>query len=187
MISNSFYSNQELESIGFKSYGTNVNISKYARFYSPEKMIIGNNVRIDDFCILSGDIKLGSYVHIASFCALYGKNGIIMEDYSGLSSRVTIYSITDDYSGEFMTNPTIPSQYINCIGGTVHLMKHVIIGASSVVLPSLTLGEGVAVGALSLVTKNLKEWTINFGSPAKFLKTRQKNILDLEKQLNNIP
>ena len=49
----SFYSEKELLSIGFKSYGINVLISRYARFYRPENIVIGDHVRIDDFCILS--------------------------------------------------------------------------------------------------------------------------------------
>lgn len=35
-------------------------------------MTIGSNVRIDDFCILSGRLEFGSYVHIAAYSALYG-------------------------------------------------------------------------------------------------------------------
>ena len=61
---NSFYSDEELKKIRFKSLGENVLISKKASIYSPEKIIIGNNVRIDDFCILSGNIQIGNHVHI---------------------------------------------------------------------------------------------------------------------------
>ena len=45
-----------------------------------------------------------------------------------------------------------------------------IIGSGSIVMPNITLEEGVAVGALSFVNKNLKEWAIYFGYPIKFLK-----------------
>lgn len=38
----SFYSKYELQSIGFKLYGTNVSISRYARFYRPENIIIND-------------------------------------------------------------------------------------------------------------------------------------------------
>lgn len=48
----SFYSEEELRSIGLKSYGKNVLISRFARIYGAESISIGNNVRIDDFCIL---------------------------------------------------------------------------------------------------------------------------------------
>jgi carbonic anhydrase/acetyltransferase-like protein (isoleucine patch superfamily) len=84
--------------------------------YLPELISIGNNVRIDDFVMLSGDIALGNNIHIIPYGALIrgaGGAGIVTGNYSGLSSRVTIYSISDDYSGEFMTNPTIPSNFRN--------------------------------------------------------------------------
>ena len=98
----SFYTEQELSQLGLKSYGENVRISRYAQIYSPEKISIGDNVRIDDFCILSGNIAIGSYIHIAAYCALYGADeGIVMEDYTGLSARATIYAAIDDFSGKY--------------------------------------------------------------------------------------
>ena len=83
-MDNSFYSPDELAGLGLKSYGENVLISRFARLYSPGTIDIGNHVRIDDFCILSGMIKLGSHIHISAYCGLYGKFGIVMEDYSCL-------------------------------------------------------------------------------------------------------
>lgn len=71
-----FYNKEELENIGFKSIGEDVLISKKASIYSPEKIRIGNHVRIDDFVVLSGDITIGNYVHISAYVALYGRFGI---------------------------------------------------------------------------------------------------------------
>ena len=76
----SFYSECELQEIGFLSVGKNVLISRKCSIYSPEKISIGNNVRIDDFCILSGSIKLNSNIHISAYCALYGAKGIELMD-----------------------------------------------------------------------------------------------------------
>ena len=45
-------------------------ISKKVSIYSPQKISIGNNVRIDDFCILSGNITLGNYCRIAACGAM---------------------------------------------------------------------------------------------------------------------
>ncbi|EAO54015.1 O-acetyltransferase (cell wall biosynthesis) [Bacillus thuringiensis serovar israelensis ATCC 35646] len=63
---NSFYSQEELKKIGFLSVGKNVLISKKASIYNPGAISIGNHVRIDDFCILSGKITIGSYSHISA-------------------------------------------------------------------------------------------------------------------------
>ena len=69
-------------------------------------------MRIDDFAIISGKVTLGNYIHIAQFCGLYGGSaGIEMEDYTGLSSKCSLYATSDDYSGMSMTNPMIPEKY----------------------------------------------------------------------------
>ena len=182
-MTTSFLSKDELTKIGFKKIGKNVFLSRKASIYGPENMEIGNNVRIDDFCILSGKIKLGSYIHIAAYSALFGgEEGIIMEDFTTLSSKVCVYAISDDYSGQSLTNPMTPNYYKNLNTGKVVLRKHVIIGSSSVILPGVEIKEGTAVGALSLVNKSLDEWSIYVGSPARKINERSKKILDLEKE-----
>ena len=60
-----------------------------------------------------GGIEIGNYIHIAIFCSLQGEGKITLEDFSGISSRVSIYSSNDDYTGEFMSNPTVPAEYTN--------------------------------------------------------------------------
>ena len=181
----SFYSKDELKAIPFKSIGENVLISRKSSLYSPREISIGDHVRIDDFCILSGHITIGSYIHISAFTALYGKNGIVLEDYSTISARVLIYSQNDDYSGEYMTNPLIPAHLTHVTGGPVKFEKFSIIGAGSMVLPSVTIGEGAVIGAMSLVTKDVKAWTVNFGIPAEYKKDRKQNIKSLIKELES--
>ena len=183
---NSFYDEIELCKIGFKSIGRNVLISKKASIYSPEKISIGNNVRIDDFCILSGKINMGNYVHIAAYCALYGgDDGIIIEDFCGISSRTALYSVSDDYSGMYLTNPTIPIKYKNIKSSKIVLKKHSIIGTNSTILPGVVLNEGVAIGANTLVVKECEAWKIYIGTPAKILKDRSRELLELEKDIIN--
>jgi len=184
----SFYSESELNQLGLKSFGKNVLISKKASLYGISRISVGDHVRIDDFCFFSageGGITLGSYIHISPFCSMAGKGAIVMEDFSGLSSRVAIYSSSDDYSGATLTNPTVPDIYKNVVHGDVHLRKHVIIGAGSIVLPNVEIGEGTAIGALSLVMKNVEPFKIAIGNPLKIIKERKKEILDLEWKLKN--
>lgn len=183
---NNFYSNEELSSLGLMSYGSNVLISRKASIYTPGNISIGNNVRIDDFCILSGKIQIGNYIHVGAYSALYGgKKGIVLDDYVGISSRVTIYAVSDDYSGEAMTNPMIPDQYKNLIHGKVFIGRHVIIGSGSVILPGVNIREGSSIGALSLVSADTDEWSINAGIPSRMLKERSRNLLYLEQKLLN--
>ena len=108
----SFYNDIELKGLGLRNYGKNVLISRNACIYGAENIEIGDNTRIDDFCVLSGKISLGANIHIAPFCLLAGgKKGIVIKDFSGLSSRVSLYAASDDYSGKSLTNPTIDEKY----------------------------------------------------------------------------
>jgi galactoside O-acetyltransferase len=177
-MQNSFYSSQELHSQGFRSVGQNVLISRFARFYGIENIEIGNNVRIDDFCILSGNIKLGSNIHISAYTALYGRFGIEMEDYTGLSPRCTVFSATDDFSGDYLIGPMVDSKFTNVTGGKVLIKKYSQIGSGCIILPDVTINEGVAIGAMSLVRCDLEEWKIYKGIPAKFHSARNKKLLD---------
>lgn len=180
---NSFLSKNQIANIGLKSFGKNVLISSKVSFYSPESITIGNNVRIDDYCILSGNINIGSYVHISAFCAYYGKHGIEISDYSGTSPRVTIFSATDNFDGEFLIGPMVNKGLIKLIKGKVVLDKYVQIGASSIILPDVHIYEGSVVGAMSLVNKDLREWGIYAGIPAKFIKKRSKELLKKVKEI----
>ena len=182
-----FYSSDELSNLGLKKCGKNVSISRNAVLYNPELLEIGSNVRIDDFTTISGRVIIGDYIHIAQFCGIYGgTEGVYMDDFSGLSSKVVIYATSNDYSGESLTNPTVPAKFKSTDKNQrVHICKHVVIGTSSVILPGVTVGEGCSVGALSLCTKDLEPWGIYVGSPARRIKERKKKILELEKELRN--
>ncbi|RDW21446.1 galactoside O-acetyltransferase [Oceanobacillus arenosus] len=180
---NSFYTYAELNELRFAYLGDNVFISKKASIYGANNMIIGDNVRIDDFCILSGKITIGNYIHIAAHTALYGgENGIEISDYANISSKIAIYSISDDYSGETMTNPMIPDKYKNIQSEKVIIEKHVIIGAGSVILPGVRLREGSSFGAMTLINKSSEPWSINAGIPFRKIKERSKNLLLLEEK-----
>lgn len=174
-----FLSREQLIEIGFKSFGENVLISDKASFYNPGEISIGSNVRIDDFCILSGNITLGDYIHISAYCALYGKFGIVMEDYTGLSPRCSLFSASDDFGGDYLISPMSPKEFTNVTGGTIYLRRFVQIGGGTVVLPAVIINEGAAVGAMSLVKKNLEEWGIYAGIPVKKVRVRSKGLLNL--------
>ena len=182
-------SRDAIQSIGFMFVGQNVQISDRATFYGADKIKIGNNVRIDDFCVLSageGGIEIGSQIHVAVGATLIGAGKIILSDFSNISSRVSIYSSNDDYSGASLTNPTVPEIYKNVRHAPVFIGRHVIIGTGSVILPGVSIEEGAAIGALSLVTRSCDSFTIYAGRPAKRIKTRKRDLLRLEQEYLNL-
>ena len=181
-----FLSRDSIEKMGFKSLGKGVLISDKASIYNANQIEIGDNSRIDDFCVISGNITIGKHVHIAAQTLLAGgEQGIILGDFSGCAYAVQIFSQSDDYSGKTLTNPTVPVEFKNEFKKKIVIGKHVIIGASSIILPGVEVAEGCSVGAMSMVTKSTEPWGIYFGVPAKKLKNRKQDLLELEKKLLN--
>lgn len=178
----------DLEKMGFATLGENVLISEKASLYNCTKISLGKNIRIDDFCVLSagaGGIEIGNYVHIALQTSLIGAGKITLSDFSGLSSRISIYSSNEDYSGTSLTNPTIPPEYSNVTHADVFIGKHVIIGSGSIVLPGALIEEGCAIAALSLVKNRCEAFGIYSGVPVKRLRERKRDLLNLELKLLN--
>ena len=179
------YSRDELEQM-FGSVGENVSINRSVIFYSPKRISLGSHVRIDCFGLISAGEKgmeFGDHVHISSYCCLIGSGGKIhLESFTGLASRSTLYTATDDFSDGYMTGPTIPDEYRNVRTGDVVLRKHVVVGCGSVVLPGVTIGLAATVGALSLVRKSVPEFAIVAGNPLRIIGQRNRRILDLEKE-----
>lgn len=174
----SFYSEKELTTLGLKNYGTNVLISKKASFYGIENISIGNNVRIDDFCILSGNIILGNYIHISAYTGIWAGDSLVsMGDYSGVSSHCSIYAISDDYSGNYLCNAMCPPQTRNVMAQPIKISKYVQIAAGSTILPGVTINDGAVVGAMSLVKEDLREWNIYAGIPCRLIKDRSKDCI----------
>ena len=172
----------------FKKIGRDVTIWPLAKIVDTEVITIGNNVMIDDFVFIMGGkgIHIGSYIHISAFTSIVGGGELIMEDFSCLSGGVRLYTGNDNYSGEWLTNATIPLEYRNPVRSHVYIRKHAIIGANTVILPGVTIGEGAAIGANSLVTKDIEPWTINAGSPCRIIKKRpMERIMKLEQELKD--
>ena len=79
---------------------------------------------------------------------LDGNYKITMEDFSGLSPRCSIFSGTDDFSGNFLISPTTKKHHNHIIFGEVILKKYVQVGTNSVIMPNLVLKEGTAIGEI---------------------------------------
>lgn len=184
LFNSGFYTEKDLVDVGFKSIGRNILIDKNCTIIGLNNISIGSNVRIDAYTTITasegGGLTIGSNIHIAGYCLLAASGGIIMEDFSAISHGTKIYSASDDYSGGYLTNAVIPDKYKNVKRGLVTLKKHSLIGSSSVLLPGVVVGEGTTVGAMSLVSKSLDDWSVYAGIPAKKIKDRPRDLLKLE-------
>ncbi|MCH7974478.1 MAG: acyltransferase [Bacteroidetes bacterium] len=184
LVQNSFSSNikpVELEKVQFLYLGNDVKIWPHAKLINTENISIGHRTIIDDFTLIIAmgePIKIGNFVHISSFCSITGKGGFEMEDLAGLAAGVRISTSDEDYAGgTCLTNPTIFPEFRRTFDKKVIIKKHAIIGTNSVILPGVTIGEGCAVGANSLITKDLEPWSVYIGIPAKKVKERPREII----------
>lgn len=176
-----YLTSETLLAMGFKAVGKNVKVSDKASIYNPETIELGDCSRIDDFCVISGHVKIRKYVHLAPFCLVAGgEKGVTFEDFSGLAYGVQVFSQSDDYSGTTLTNPTVSDEFKNERKASIRIGRHVIIGASSMVFPGVDLADGCSVGAMTLVNKSTQPWGIYAGNPARRIKDRKQDLLELE-------
>ena len=185
MPSDDFLSASEIAGLGLAAVGRNVHISRHTLFFSPERISVGDHSRIDAFCVLSAGERLviGRHVHISTFVAILGRARVEIGDFSGLSARVTVLSSTDDFSGSVLTGPTVPERFRRSLDGPVVVSRHVVVGAGSIVLPGVTIGESAAVGAASLVKDDVPAFALVAGVPARPLRTRSREHLALAAEL----
>lgn len=171
----------QLAAMKFKSLGKNVLISDKASIYNANQIEIGDYSRIDDFCVISGNVSIGRNVHMAVYSHLAGgRAGIEMHDFSGLAYGCQVFAQSDDYSGKTMTNPTVSTEFKSEYEARVIIGRHCILGTNTVVIPGVHIKEGTSVGAMAMVTKTTQEWSIYVGAPARRVKARMKDLLALE-------
>lgn len=97
------------------------------------------------------NFMLGKYTDIGFGTYINSKNGVVIEDDVQIGSHVSIYS----------------ENSIDDTWGIVLLKKGCMIGAHSVILPGVTIGENAKIGAFSLVKNDIPANTVAFGIPAK--------------------
>jgi len=169
-LSPGFYTSDELRGFGFAYVGDNVRVARNCVIVYPQNVAIGDHSRIDAFTGIfatSGRLRIGRRVHIGGQCHFAVAADLAFEDYSGASQGVRIYTGSDDYSGGALIGPCVPEEYRNCSIAPVTVGRFAVLGASSVVLPGVMIGEGATVGALSLVNRDLEPWGTYAGQPAK--------------------
>jgi len=133
----------------FKESGQNINVEKGVRFAFKNNIAIGNNSGIGINAIIPPDLKIGNDVMMGPDCIIYAANHKF--------SDVNIPMNKQGHS---------PNQ-LTTIGNDVW------IGGRVIILPGKSIGDGVIIGAGSIVTKDLDSYGIYGGNPAKLIKKRK--------------
>lgn len=181
----SWFTREELQALGFRKLGRDVKISKSAKIMGAENISIGDNVRVDGaaFLMAAGehaDLILGSHIHIAVGAVLMAAGGIYLGDFTCVGINSNIISASDDFTGDFLIGPGVSrAPFGNVKRAKVILNDHAIITTGCTVLPGVTFGFGAVLGAMSLATRDLKDWHIHAGCPARMIKERTRKVQDL--------
>ena len=182
-----YYESAELRTFGFAYVGDHVRVAKNCVIIGPQNISLGAGTRIDagtHIIAATGSATFLGWNHIGGCCHISAAGDFEIGEFSGFSQGVRIYTATDDYSGRKMAGPCVPPHLRGPKMAPVRIGRHCIIGSGSVVLPGCHFADGAAVGALSLVTKPLREWTLYHGNPAKPIRRRHRDVLDLEKLIS---
>ena len=140
----SYLSQVELELLGFKKLGRGVRISKKASIYDAYLISLGDFVRVDDFCIISGNVTLGRSVSLAPYCLIAGGNkdedlqngGILILENCVFAYGVKVFSRSDDY-----VNMDSKATFI----GRVVINQNCIIGSNATIYPGSIIGQSCSI------------------------------------------
>ena len=126
------------------------------RFEKWEKPVIeeGRPTRYNWVVQNKGGLSLGDRTDIGAFTYINAKNGVTIEDRVQIGSHCSVYSVS-----------TIDGKE-----GPVVLKKNCRIGAHSVIMPGVTVGENAVVGAMSFVNRDIPADSLAFGVPARVVR-----------------
>ncbi len=180
----------------FKKMGKGVILGKHLTIRHPEKILLGNNVIIDDYCVLDakgdeksgisladkviisrntilsckgGKIEVGENTNIGTCCLIHSESSVKL----GRNILIAAYTyLVGGGNHDFLRIdiPIIAQPSVN-LGGIV-IQDNVWLGARVTVLDGVTVGSGTVVGAAALVNKNLPEFVVAAGVPARVIKRR---------------
>lgn len=164
----------------FRSCGNNIEISQGVFFKGFENIDLGSNISFGIFNKIFAEsqtkeakIKIGNNVSLNSNVMINAdvKGKIIIEDNVIVGPNVVIRA-----SGHKYNNVEIPIREQGHHKGLIVIKNGAWIGANVVILPNATVNDGAIVGAGAVVTKDVGEFEIAGGVPAKTIGSRLKKF-----------
>jgi galactoside O-acetyltransferase len=173
-----FYYSDDLKEMGIEC-GDNCLVHKTNTLINEKHLKLGNNVRIDGFCVIScgKGISIGSNVHIASHVVLMGGASIRIENYASIASGAKVYSVSDDVMGRGLVGPCVDNSKRYLHSNPIEIKEHSVLCVNSVMMPGSSLNTGTVLLPFSLLTKPTEKMKIYGGSPATIIKDRKETFL----------
>ena len=153
--------------------GNNILIKNGCDFQAnsnPTSIIISDHSEIHEDCALRtsvGFIHIGKHVSINRNGILLGAGGISIGDYTRIGPRVNILS-----NNHIFKDKSIPIMEQGKSLKKISIGTDVWIGGNTTIIPGVTIGNGAVIGAGSVITKNVDEYNIVAGVPAKKIGSR---------------
>lgn len=155
----------------FKSIGQDVVIEPGARIFLARFIEIRDNVYIGHDSVIKGyydnHFVIGTGTWIGPQCFMYASAGIEIGEHVGIGPKVVIVTSQHDIS-----DTSIPILHAPLLHAPVVIGDSADIGCATVILPGVTIGAGVQIGAGSVVTKDIPAYTVAAGAPAKVIRER---------------
>jgi lipopolysaccharide O-acetyltransferase len=115
---------------------------------------------------IGDDVEINDYVHISAGERIVIGNNVL------IASKVFISDLNHgNYKGFMQNSPLQTPNSRKLTTNPILIKDNVWIGESVCIMPGVTIGTGCVIGALSLITKNIPDYSIAVGSPAKVIKT----------------
>ena len=122
----------------------------------------GNNITIYESTIIHGDVKIGDNTWIGPFCSIEGSGGLTIGHSCQIGPRTFI--ATHDSVKSALSDGKEPFEY-----SPVSIGNNTFIGGTSVILRGVTIGHHCLIGASSMVNRDIPDFSIAAGTPAKVI------------------
>lgn len=166
----------------FYSIGKKASIKPPFRYANLDQIVLGNNVTINSNCWIQSvrhkstkknipKVIIGDHVSIGMNATISAAKNIIVEEYVFTARNVYISDHKHKYDDISMP---ISIQSIDNIAD-VRIGKYTWLGQNSVVMPGVTIGRHCIIGANAVVTKDVPDYSVVVGVPAKIIKQYDQN------------
>jgi acetyltransferase-like isoleucine patch superfamily enzyme len=146
------------------------------------KIVIGKNSHIRGCLQIfaqGGKISIGNYCYIGEYSKIWSAKEIVIEDNVLIAHNVNIHDNNShpidselrhmDYK-RILGLENVDVHIFDLKPKTVYIKKNAWIGFNSIILKGVTIGEGAIVGAGSVVTKDVPDYAVVAGNPARIIK-----------------
>lgn len=158
-----------------KKCGKEVRLYPLCKIAKPEMVELDNNCQIFDFVFIYGgnSVKIGKYSTITWNTIIEGVGSCEIGDRVLLGPGTKVLMSVNKHNGLRMVDH-LPEGQAELMNEKIKIGNDVSLGAGCIVLPGAIIGDGVVVGANSVIRGNLEPWGIYVGSPCRKVGEREK-------------